>query len=257
MKFTDEIVSVAARLGRLDDLKDLEADVATHDKYFIAKTTLSEELDGVTDPKILFGNNGLHFTQQLLFRSRSLVEGSITNINNHNILSSLACTRAHYETTGKASFFLKRLRSYYEGNIDFATMDKDLHRLFFGAKTFQIEVVPDPIQVMNLIDSVDDYMEKHLLPNDLEKKKFRSLYDALSDFCHPNFYGITCGSEINGSERAVIFREIGSMSDINFPMFFLLNMSSRLFLHFYEEIINLLKQRETMPVIHLSRDKNT
>ncbi len=252
MKFTEEIVSLATRLGRLDDLKELEADVVKHDEYFIAKTTLSEELDGVTDPKILFGYNVLHFSQLLLFRSRSLIEGSIISINSHNILSSLACSRAHYETTGKASFFLKRLKSYYDGNIDFTTIDKDLHRLFFGSKTFDLEEVPEPVQVMNLIDSVDDYIDRFLLPNDEEKKKFRSLYDDLSDYCHPNFHGICCGSEIDGAERAVIFHQVGSMSDIEFPMFFLLNMSSRLFLHFYEEITTLLKQKETMPIIHLS-----
>ena len=257
MEFTEEVVSIATRLGRISDLKELEADVAKHDEYFIAKTTLSEELDGITDPKILFGYNGLHFSQLLLFRSRSLIEGSITNINCHNILSSLACARSHYETTGKASFFLKRLKSYYSGNIDFTTIDKDLHRLFLGSKTFQLEEVPEPVQVMNLIDSVDDYIDKHLLPNDSEKKKFRSLYDDLSDFCHPNFHGICCGSKINGTERAIIFQEVGSISDIELPMFFLLNMSSRLFLHFYEEITNLLKQRETMPIIHLRSDNNT
>ncbi len=37
--FTDEVVSIATRLGRVDDLKEIEAEILTHDKYFIAKTT--------------------------------------------------------------------------------------------------------------------------------------------------------------------------------------------------------------------------
>jgi hypothetical protein len=247
--FTEEIISIATRLGRIDDLNEIEQDRANHDKHYISKTTLSPELDGSTDPQTLFGYNSLVFCQRLLFRSKSLIEGSIITINNHNILSSLVCVRAHYETTGKLAYFLKRLRSYYESNISFETMDKDLYRLFAGSKTFEIEKLPEPVQVMDMIDAVDHYLKKYVLPNDPEDNKFRSLYDDLSDYCHPNFHGICCGSEIDGSERAVIFHETGKMRDVYFPMFFLLNMSSRLFLHFYEETVNLLKQKEIMPVI--------
>jgi hypothetical protein len=248
--FTKEIISIATRLGLLDELKELEKDRANHDKHFIAKTTLSPELDGATDHKILFGYNGLVFSQQLLFRSKSLIEGSIVTLNHHNILSLLVCVRAHYETTGKMAYFLKRLSSYYKGNISFATIDKDLFRLFAGAKTFELEEVPEPVQVMDLIDSVDHYIKKYILPHDAEDNKFRSLYGDLSDYCHPNFQGICCASEVDGRERAVIFHETGTMRDIYFPKIFLLSMSSRLFLQFYEESVNLLMQKEIMPVIH-------
>jgi hypothetical protein len=248
--FTEEIISIVTRLGLLNNLKELEVDLVNHENHFISKTTLSPELVGATNPKILFGYNGLHLCQLLLFRSKSLIEGSIVTLNHHNILSSLTCIRAHFETTGKMALLLKRLKSYYEGNIDFETIDKDLSRLFLGSRTFELEEVPDPVQVMDLIDSVDHYIKKYLLPHDAEDRKFRSLYDDLSDYCHPNFHGLCCGSEIDNIEKAVVFHTTGTMQDIYFPIFFDLNMSSRLFLHFYEESANLLKQKETMPVIH-------
>lgn len=249
--FTEEINSIAAQLGLQHFLNEIEADLQSHDKHFIPKTTLSPELEGITDPKILFGNNGILFIQLLLFRSKLLIEGSIITLNQFNITSSLVCIRAHYETTGKMAYYFKRLKSYYDGYIDSKTIVKDFTKLFTGSSSFELEEVPEPVQVMCLIDSVDHYLKKYHLPDDPEDNKFRSLYNDLSDYCHPNFHSFGLGSEFDSKERANIFHFTGTMSGSHFQQTLsFLGMSSRLFIHIYDETANLLKKNEIMPIIH-------
>ncbi|MGO9019647.1 MAG: hypothetical protein ACLQVJ_14995 [Syntrophobacteraceae bacterium] len=247
--FTEEIIAIAKQLGRLGDLHELEQDLANHKSRHIYKTSLSPELDGVTDPKVLFGYNCLRFIQLLLFRSRSLIEGNIDALSNYNMLCSLTCVMAHFETTGSMAYLLRRLDSYYSGNIDFDAVDNYLFRLSLGAKVIEMKEVPEPINVMSMIDSVD-YHIKYLLQDAENEKMFRSLYDDLSEFCHPNFLGISGGSDINCSEKAIIYHEPGTMLGGHISFFFYLNMSTRLFLHFHKESTDLLRTRETMPIIH-------
>ena len=111
--------------------------------------------------------------------------------------------------------------------------------------------VPKPIQVLDLIDATDEFLKKKLLkdkaPHD---KMFRELYEDLCDFCHPNFQGITSGSDIIDEERAVIFHKTNRISDTDFTFFSQLSMSAVLFIHFYEEVLKLLKEKEIMPIFH-------
>ena len=187
----------------------------------------------------------------LLYRSKSLLEGSIAALNNKSILTCLLSVRAHFETTGSIGFLLKRLNSYYEGNIDFNRIDDDLLRLTLGATTIEIPDVPKPINVLDMIDAIDHLMNKLIFGgNPPDKKMFRTFYEELCDFCHPNFQGTTSGADIIHEEKAVVYLKSDYIDDRDLIFFFHIAMSSRSFLHFYATTRNLLEEKETMPIIH-------
>jgi hypothetical protein len=242
--FSDEIYQVAKSNNKHHKLDDLSKDLENHNQYYIEKTTLPKELQSCTDVKKLFGYNTIRFIQVLLYRSKSLIEGSIIALNHKRILTSILSVRAHYETTGSISFLLKRLLSYYEGNIQFERMDNDLFRLSLGATTIENPEAPKPINALDLIDSTDHMMKKHIYggkpPGD---KMFRELYEVLCDFCHPNYHGTSVGSDIVHEEKALIFHKTDYLADRYIDFFFYLNMSARLFLHFYSETLKLIKQK--------------
>ncbi len=251
--FSESIKSTVERIGRGESATEIVQDLKNHDDFYISKTTLSSDLVGCTDPKILFGYNALKFIQLLLYRSKSLIEGSIVSLNNKSILTCLLAVRAHFETTGSIGFLLKRLKSYYEGNIDFSRADDDLLRLSLGAAAIEIPDVdvPKPVNVLNMIDTADDLMNKSVFggkPPD--KKMFRTFYEDLCDFCHPNVQGTTIGADIIHEEKAIVYHKADYINDRDLIFFFHISMSSRLFLHFYSTTRNLLEEKEIMPIIH-------
>lgn len=249
--FSENAVEIAKRLGTIDQLNEIEMLLGEHEQFYIYKTSLSKELVDYTEPKKLFGYNAIRFIQLLLYRSKSLIEGGIHALNNDSALSSIISVRAHFETTGSIAYLMNRLSSYYHGNIDFEKLDEDLFRLSLGSTTINNPEVPKPIQVLNLIDAADEFIKKKLLkdkaPHD---KMFREFYEDLCDVCHPNFQGIQGGSDIIHEERAIIFHKTNHISDNDFTLFFHLNMSAPLFIHLYKEVLELLKEKEIMPIFH-------
>lgn len=249
--FTEEITDIASRLGYKDSLPELLNLISEHTGRYVYKTSLSPQLVGATEPEVLFGYNCLRYILLALFRSKALIEGSIICLNNKKMLPSLLCVRSHMETTASVAFLLRRLNSYYAKNIDFAKVDDDLLRLSLGATKIGHPEVPKPINVMCMIDAADFLIEKIMSGDGTDNKGgFRDLYDWLSDFCHPNFQG-TCGaSDIDHKEKSLIFYDTDVILDRDFPHFFSLNLSAELFLHFYDETLALISEKEIMPVIH-------
>lgn len=253
--FTKEINELAEKLNRSEDLNELEEDYLRHNGRYIYKTSLSEKLINQTEPKVLFGYNSLKLIQHLLFRSKSLIEGSVILLNHKRMLPALINVRAHFETTGSIAYLLKRLKSYYSGNINFERLDEDLLRLSIGATSIEHKECPAPINVMTLIDAVDYAITKEIVRDkSVPKDMFTDLYKLLSDYCHPNFHGISGGSEILHAEKEIIYYETDTLLDRDFPFFFYLNTSAKLFLHFYDEMFLLLNEKEVMPIITKSSD---
>lgn len=247
---TDNLESYAKSENKSDALSEIIDALKKHEKLFIARTSIPKEIYGTSDQKKLFGCNATRYIQLSLYRSKTLIEGSISALNSNCALSSLLSVRAHFETTGCLIFLLRRLTSYYEGNIDFERLNKDLKSLALGATTIKLPEVPSPIQVMNLVDSTDDYLRKVLLKGkEVPKKMFRELYEDLCEFCHPNFLGITSGSEIDHDDSSISYKQTGEISKIEFTFFFYLKTSIFLFFHGYEKVFNLIKKNEIMPVI--------
>lgn len=249
--FSDEIKTSIKRINREKTASEILQDLKDHDDFYISKTTLSQSLVDCTDSKILFGYNALQFIQLLLYRSKTLIEGSIQSLNNKNILTCLLSVRAHFETTASTGYFLKRIQSYYARNIDFNKLDEDLLRLSLGTTSLKLKEVPKPINVLNMIDVSDKFMSKSIFggkPPD--KKMLRILYEDLCDFCHPNFQGTTSGADIIHAEKAVVYHKTNRIEDRDLIFFFHLRMSSRLFLHFYATVRSLIEEKETMPIVH-------
>ena len=248
--FSENIIAIAKRYEKLDRLKEIENLLEEHDQFYIQKIIPSKELFDCTDHEKLFGRNAIRFIQQLVYRSKTLMEGSIHALNNNCSLSSILSVRAHYETTGSIAFLNKRLLSYYQGTIGFNKINEDLFRLSMGSTTINNPEVPKPIQVLNLIDAADGLLNKKMLKGKAPNKKmFRELYEDLCDFCHPNYQGVTSASDIIHEEKANIFHETNHISKMDFIFFFHLTMSAILFNHFYKEVLSLLKQNEIMPII--------
>jgi hypothetical protein len=246
--FSENVVKNAKRLDQINYLNEIEKCINLHEEIYIYKISLSKELENCTEPKKLFGNNAIRFIQLFLHRSKSFIEGSIHALNNNNVLSSLLSVRAHFENTGSMAFLFKRLSSYDLGNIDFEKIDKDLFHLSMVSTSIDIPLVPKPIQVLTLIDATDEYLKKKLLKDKAPHDKiFRKIYEDLCDVCHPNFQSTINGFEIIAEETAVIFHKTDHISAVVFPLFFHLNMSALLFLIFYAEVFNLLKEKEIMP----------
>ncbi len=248
--FSKEIYLMAERLRKQKRLQEIEESLDEHKKFFIHKTTLCEELDGCQERNKLFGYNAIRLIQLLLYRSKSLIEGSIITLNNKRILSSILSVRAHFETTGSIGYLLKRLSSYYSGTIDFERIDDDLFRLLLGSTTIENPKVPNPINVLDLIDAVDYLIRRLFKSKKPHEKRFRELYEDLCDFCHPNFQGITSGQDIIEEEQAVIYHETDRIDDIGFTFFFHLNISATLFIFIYQEVTKLVKSKEIMPIFH-------
>ena len=249
--FTEEIIQIAAKLNLKDRLTEILDFIHEHNVRHVYKTSLPPQLKGTNDPKVLFGNNCLRYILLSLFRSKSLIEGAIVCLNSKKMVPSLLCVRSHIETTSGIAFLLRRLNSYYAKGIEFPRVEEDLFRLSLGATKIEKTEVPKPINVMEMIEAADYLINKMVAVIDTtEKAMFRDLYDWLSDFCHPNFQGTCGGAEIDHKEQSLIFYDTDVIQERDFPHFFSLNLSAELFLHFFDETVALLEQKEIMPIIH-------
>ncbi|ULO04797.1 hypothetical protein H1230_16735 [Paenibacillus sp. 19GGS1-52] len=152
--------------------------------------------------------------------------------------------RSHFEITGTIAFLYKRLVSFYKGNIDYDTLDRDLHVLSLGARVKEHVDMPDPIGVMDLIDAIDDYFRKL---SGIKEKMFRTSYDHLSEFCHPNCFGLFMASEIDLESRIVHYHKPGNIQAENYWSVHLFLMSAESILNIYDKILDLIKKNEELP----------
>jgi len=253
--YTEELVQLSKNSNSYEEMERVKENFNKLESLFVYKTSLSEPLQNTQDLKVLFGYNTFRFIQHLLFRSKILAKGSIDSINNNNLLSSVIILRSHFETTGGIAYFLKRLGSYYKGNIDFERIDKDLFRLSLGATTIDMEEVPKPINVMNLIDAADFIINRDIFKYPKgEKPLFKDKYDFLSDFTHPNFHGLSTGSKIIHKNKEIIYltEEDANEEVLNHQLD--LAISLDLFCYCYSETLSLITKNEHMPIIHAAKE---
>jgi hypothetical protein len=238
--FSESVINKFKEMGKEDDLEQIEAALKEHEAKYIQKIKPLP-----SKPNRMLGQNGLHYIQLSLFRSKVLLEGVVTSVNSGNGLMAMLATRAHFETTGGLSFFFKKLRNFYDSVITYEELDGALFRLIMGSRDKELERVPDPINVMTMIDSIDQYF-KPLLPEKIPM--FRETYDFLSEFCHPNFLGITRGSQIN-KIAIVRFNQSLELSDEDLVFSSYLLMSISAFFKFYDICFSLLNENEELPII--------
>lgn len=208
-------------------------------------------------PRRLLGHNGCFLLYKLLSRSRDLIHGIGTAYNIENALCGYMAARAHCETTGTVAYFLKKLRLFYADDLKYDELDVFLRRMFLGSRAlpgpdrFKNEnlEVPQPIQVMTLIDAVDDLFQKM---SNKKETRFRESYEDLSDFCHPNFAGISVGARVMRSQLGVLHFTPGPSMTVEDARLISTssNPSLALFKCFWSEAVDLLKQNEETPLLY-------
>lgn len=250
MELPENLVLHAKEHGRLENLEEILELLKKHNLFFINKSTLScGNKSNERDIK-LFGHNVLRYIQLQLFRSKTLIDGSLLALSKNCALTSILSARAHFETTGCMAFLYKKISSHYDGNIDFENLNNNLKRLLLGATTIKNPNVPKPIHVLNLIDATDWYIEKLVIKEKIpEGGKFRDFYNDLSEFCHPNYHGITSGSDILKEEGAIVYHNTNKINNLEFGFFFHISISISIFLFLYEEIFRILKSKDMLPKI--------
>jgi hypothetical protein len=201
-------------------------------------------------PDRLLGYNGINFLLNSLQRSRCIFIGFIDCINRtHRGLAYLAA-RAHFETTGLVAYFLRYIQKFYQGEIKYEDIDDLLLKLSVGGRTFPEKNThperPEAVNVLTLIDGAD----KVFIEMGGDKNIFRSCYDYLSEFCHPNWAGLTIGSDIvdEGDMHTVVYYATPEFKEEDFVI--LINymlISCSFFFNVYDKCFALIKDNEELP----------
>jgi len=143
--------------------------------------------------------NSAIFLMRSLQRSRFLLQDFIHALKINDPLLGSLCTRAHLEVTGAVAHYYLNTVRFQQQKINIEELDLLLRQLSLGGRTFpdknkpQFSHRPDAINVLSFIDSLDKLFKEMGSPL---KAPFRDEYDFLSEICHPNFLGMTFGSDI-------------------------------------------------------------
>jgi len=211
-----------------------------HDSRIIKSITLK-----ISGSERRIGQNGIHYIQLSLQRSKSLLEGYLKNYKEYPLISILA-VRCHFESTGSIAYFFYMLQKFYENKIDYKKLDDSLRSLSLGQKVIpgKKNTIPkyNTINVLTMIDKADRIL-KSISP---KISVFRDLYDELSEYCHPNFLGMyfycdnlkygTFNYKTKTRKKGNIFRHH-------------LCISANVFLTLYDKIYEVLLTNEELPVI--------
>jgi hypothetical protein len=173
---------------------ELEEDYAHCEERFVFRTISKAGESG------RIGANAVKYLLSIFLRAKSLLEGFALCLNNESVLSSYLIVRSHYETTGASAYFLRELSRFADGKYSKGQLSDSIRRMILGSRRFPLKTGPNHSRypeipnVLNYIDEVDN-----VLTNILSKPPrtpFRDNYDFLSEFCHPNAYGLFLGSRI-------------------------------------------------------------
>lgn len=216
-----------------------------YDKRFFTRVNCMKE-----KPKRLLGHNGIIFLQNSLVRSNDLYLGFINCINSPNKSLSYFAVRAQFEVTGLIAYFLKNLQKFYSEQMGYKEIDDTLYKLSLGCRTFPDKNLnpefPLAISILTLIDSADIIFKKYGGKN---SKPFKESYDFLSEFCHPNMFGLTIGSEII-EDGIVEFYKKPYLNNADYGVLLNLNlMSIDYFFHLYDKSFNLINENEDIPYL--------
>ncbi len=111
----------------------------------------------------------------LLWRSHELGSTALRSINDNNIASGILLTRGLIETVSVAWYLYKKVENVVETKkID--KFDDTVMKILLGSRNGNTTI--KSINILTMIDKVDQ-----------EINIFRSNYDLLSEFAHPNWDG--------------------------------------------------------------------
>lgn len=102
--FKNEIKAILAEYGLEKDTQLLDQYLAEYKERFVERM-----IPVPNSTKELLGQNSIYYIQLALCRSKLLVDGVITAINDKNSLLAMLAARAHFEVTGALAYLLKKL----------------------------------------------------------------------------------------------------------------------------------------------------
>ncbi len=239
--FSKRIMKELRYYGFEDKIIEIKTIIEKHDQYYCSMMKPLPKR-----PQLLLGQNGFHFLQTSLFRSRKLMEGFVLSLNMNNPLVAVLTTRAHFEVTGAVAYFYKKLDSFYKGNIEYERVNEVLQKLTLGVKSKgNLMHAPDPVNVMSLIDAADELFQKMSKSNE---KIFRAAYDDLSEICHPNSFGSILSADVN-SDGLVKYKNKDEILTIKWFHIHDFSITISSFMYFYENARRLIEANEEIPII--------
>lgn len=117
----------------------------------------------------------LEIREALLYRATDLADAACILFEKNNLVSAACISRAFQETLA-VLFYVNREVKKAIKDKDVEHLDESLVKTLMGAKNNPD--MPDPINILTMIDKVDK-----------EIPKFRAVYDNLSELSHPNWAG--------------------------------------------------------------------
>lgn len=163
-------------------LQKLRKDLELYDARFVECLDLPGQWPRPLSERALIS------TVRLLQRARLLMRGVVGAVKRQNIIVALLCVRAHYETTAFLVYCLRRLERMYDGELTEEEAQKAIDKVGLGSRRDPHGLGIAPPHVLTAIDEVDKFIRQRVGYKDSE---FRAIYDFLSEFCHPNAYGMS------------------------------------------------------------------
>lgn len=215
---------------------------AYQDRYHcrvIAHRTPSEQL---------LGRKGILFLQQALVRSRSLFSGFVDSVNSTQVVLAYLATRAHFEVTASVAYLLWNLRKHYRGEMKRDELEGIVSRLALGSRTPMVQgAIPERTEAINVLTMIDKADQLFKAVGSDGEKIFRTCYDWLSEFCHPNMLGFIVGSDVAPKGTLVLYeRPRFRKADFGTLVHHML-ISCHSFFHVCDHCFSLLKKNEAIP----------
>ena len=150
--------------------------IEIQDRLKRLETNLPRRVDGfATSPVSKLPSKVLVCRATLMWRMAELARCAIGHFGRSELASAILLTRAAIETSATVWYLHKKLSASVESGT-VGDIDEYLMKLLMGSKNDP--AMPDPVNVLTFVDYVDQ-----------EIVGFRSQYDSLSEFAHPNWAG--------------------------------------------------------------------
>lgn len=195
----------------------------------------------------LLGQNSIKFLLLSLQRSRFMFEGFLDCLKSRQRAIAYLVVRAHFEITELMTYFYKHLRRFYSNEISYNEIDRILCGLTLSGKTFPDKEklkdrdIPNAINVLTLIGEADKLFNSMAKE---DKNIFLECYEFLSEFCHPNWLGLTIGSDIVRWDTCV-FKKSPKFEKKDFGILVShLCISTHFFFAIYDKCFAIIKDRE-------------
>ncbi len=196
-----------------------------HNKLFIPRlyTTLKN--------KDIVKYNITCYLQLILYRSKALLHNLFVSILLKNIIGVSLSIRAHYELAGCLGYLLNKIIKYKSGEIDKNELIKITDKLTLGTKNIQQLKQITSINVITMIKQSDKLL------NDIfydDKNMLMNNYEYLSEFCHPNSYGLIFSANI--FKNYIKFHKYSHLNNMYFKLVRYITLSLIPFFLFFDKI---------------------